>query len=92
MSSDEKGPSKVAALGFRVFRLDTPLNGELAVGTGAAGAVVIGFIGVAGASKGGPAGAWERAGAAELRFPMLKMAGSTNGSRADWTLGGAGGY
>lgn len=80
ISNDENGPSRVAALGFRIFRsFTTPTNGELVTGKGVVEAAVSGFIGVAGASCGGAVTVWFEEGAAGARLPTLRIAGSANG-------------
>jgi hypothetical protein len=92
MSSDEKGPSRVAALGFLTLRcFPAPTYGEVFLGKGAVLAAGIGFIGVAGASWGGPDGGCAGVGAAEVRLPILRMAGSTKGCGAGRAAEGADG-
>jgi L-serine deaminase len=81
MSSDENGPSRVAALGFRTFVFFAwPTNGDVFFGKAAALAAAMGLMGVAGASCGGAATAELNEGTVEVRFPMLRIAGSTNGA------------
>lgn len=80
MSSEEKGPSRVAALGFRTFCfLAAPINGDLFVGRGAVLPAITGLIGVAGASWGTEALGWLKGGATDARFPTLRIAGSAKG-------------
>jgi hypothetical protein len=92
MSNDEKGPSSVAALGFLTLRcLAAPTYGDVFLGKDAVLAAGMCFIGVAGASWGGPGCGCAGGGAAEVRLPILRMAGSTKGCGAGRAAGGAGG-
>jgi hypothetical protein len=90
MSTAENGFSRVAALGFRMFRsLAWPTKGDVCFGRGALLAAP-GFIGVAGASCGIGAADFVVEEATGCRFPMLRMAGSANGCVAGAGLVAAG--
>jgi hypothetical protein len=86
ISREEKGPSRVAALGFLMGRcFPLPTKGAV-LGKVAALLAAKGLMGVAGASCGGAATAGFEEGATVVRFfPMLRMAGSMN---ADCCAGG----
>jgi hypothetical protein len=82
ISSEENGPSRVAALGVRALRdFATPTNGDVVLGKGAIVEEDVCFMGVAGASCGATI-AWLGYVATDVFFPILSMAGSTKGCRA----------